>query len=205
MKKIAIINYGMGNLRSVENAVKRLNFDPKIVSTPKELDNYDKIILPGVGSFKKAMKLLKENNWINSININVKERKKYLFGICLGMQLLASESEEFGKTKGLELIKGKIKFLGNLGCKLKIPQIGWNSIFIKKEHKFLKGVTNNMDFYFVNSYVYVPENEKNIIGSTNYDLEFCSVIAKENIFGTQFHPEKSSKSGLKILSNFLNA
>ena len=83
MKKIAIINYGMGNLRSVENAVKRLNFDPKIVSTPKELDNYDKIILPGVGSFKKAMKLLKENNWINSININVKERKKYLFGICL--------------------------------------------------------------------------------------------------------------------------
>ena len=101
MKKIAIINYGMGNLRSVENAVKRLNFDPKIIPVPKELDNYDKIILPGVGSFKKAMKLLKENNWINSININVKERKKYLFGICLGMQLLASESEEFGNTKGL--------------------------------------------------------------------------------------------------------
>ncbi len=205
MKKIAIINYGMGNLRSVENAVKRLNFDPKIVSTPKELDNYDKIILPGVGSFKKAMKLLKENNWINSININVKERKKYLFGICLGMQLLASESEEFGKTKGLELIKGKIKFLGNLGCKLKIPQIGWNSIFIKKEHKFLKGVTNNMDFYFVNSYAFVPEEKSFEIAKTNYDIDFCSIISKENIFGAQFHPEKSSKAGRKILENFLNA
>ena len=205
MKKIAIINYGMGNLRSVENAVKRLNFDPKIVSAPKELDNYDKIILPGVGSFKKAMKLLKENNWINSININVKERKKYLFGICLGMQLLASESEEFGKTKGLELIKGKIKFLGNLGCKLKIPQIGWNSIFIKKEHKFLKGVTNNMDFYFVNSYAFVPEEKSFEIAKTNYDIDFCSIISKENIFGAQFHPEKSSKAGRKILENFLNA
>ncbi len=205
MKKIAIINYGMGNLRSVENAVKRLNFDPKIISVPKELDNYDKIILPGVGSFKKAMKLLKENNWINSININVKERKKYLFGICLGMQLLASESEEFGNTKGLELIKGKIKFLGNLGCKLKIPQIGWNSIFIKKEHKFLKGVTNNMDFYFVNSYAFVPEEKSFEIAKTNYDIDFCSIISKGNIFGAQFHPEKSSKAGRKILENFLNA
>ena len=205
MKKIAIINYGMGNLRSVENAVKRLNFDPKIISVPKELDNYDKIILPGVGSFKKAMKLLKENNWINSININIKERKKYLFGICLGMQLLASESEEFGNTKGLELIKGKIKFLGNLGCKLKIPQIGWNSIFIKKEHKFLKGVTNNMDFYFVNSYAFVPEEKSFEIAKTNYDIDFCSIISKGNIFGAQFHPEKSSKAGRKILENFLNA
>tara|TARA_B100001123_G_C15140629_1_gene959335 strand:+ start:60 stop:677 length:618 start_codon:yes stop_codon:yes gene_type:complete len=205
MKKIAIINYGMGNLRSVENAVKRLNFDPKIVSSPKQLDNYDKIILPGVGSFKKAMKLLKENNWINSININIKDKKKYLFGICLGMQLLASESEEFGITKGLGLIKGKIKFLGNLGCKLKIPQIGWNSIFIKKEHKFLKGVTNNMDFYFVNSYAFVPEEKSFEIAKTNYDIDFCSIISKENIFGAQFHPEKSSKAGRKILENFLNA
>ncbi len=205
MKKIAIINYGMGNLRSVENAVKNLNFDPKIISTPKELNNYEKIILPGVGSFKKAMKLLKANNWINSININVKERKKYLFGICLGMQLLASESEEFGITKGLELIKGKIKFLGNLGCKLKIPQIGWNSIFIKKKHKFLKGITNNMDFYFVNSYAFVPEEKSFEIAKTNYDIDFCSIISKENIFGAQFHPEKSSKAGRKILENFLNA
>ena len=205
MKKIAIINYGMGNLRSVENAVRRLNFDPKIVSVPNELDNYDKIILPGVGSFKKAMKLLKENNWINSININVKEKKKHLFGICLGMQLLASESEEFGITKGLELIKGKIKFLGNLGCKLKIPQIGWNSIFIKKKHIFLKEISNNIDFYFVNSYVFIPEEKSFEIAKTNYGIDFCSIISKDNIFGAQFHPEKSSKAGRKILENFLNA
>ena len=121
------------------------------------------------------------------------------------MQLLASESEEFGITKGLELIKGKIKFLGNLGCKLKIPQIGWNSIFIKKEHKFLKGVTNNMDFYFVNSYAFVPEEKSFEIAKTNYDIDFCGIISKENIFGAQFHPEKSSKAGRKILENFLNA
>ena len=205
MKKVAIINYGMGNLRSVENAIKRLNFDPKIVSKPKELNNYEKIILPGVGSFKKAMKLLNKNNWINYINLNIKEKKKYLFGICLGMQLLASESEEFGDTKGLELIKGKIKFLGNIGCKLKIPHIGWNSVFLKKKHQFLEGVSNNMDFYFVNSYAFVPEEKSFEIAKTKYGVDFCSIISTDNIFGVQFHPEKSSKVGSKILENFLNA
>ncbi len=133
MKNVAIIDYGMGNLRSVENAIKRLNYNSKIVDSPKDLDNFEKIILPGVGSFKKAMKLLEEKNWINYIKSNVLEKKKHLFGICLGMQLLATQSEEFGLSNGLNLIDGKIKFLGNLGCKYKIPQIGWNSISIKKK------------------------------------------------------------------------
>ena len=121
MLKIAIIDYGMGNLRSVENAVKRLNFDCKIVSIPEELNNFDKIILPGVGSFKKAMKLLNEKNWINLIKENVLKKNKHILGICLGMQLFATQSEEFGISNGLDLIKGKIKYLGNLGCKKKIP------------------------------------------------------------------------------------
>jgi len=136
MKNVAIIDYGMGNLRSVENAIKRLNYNSKIVDSPKDLDNFEKIILPGVGSFKKAMKLLEEKNWINYIKSNVLEKKKHLFGICLGMQLLATQSEEFGLSNGLNLIDGKIKFLGNLGCKYKIPQIGWNFISIKKNMNF---------------------------------------------------------------------
>ena len=136
MKNVAIIDYGMGNLRSVENAIRRLNYNSKIVTSPKDLDNFEKIILPGVGSFKKAMKLLEEKNWINYIKSNVLEKKKHLFGICLGMQLLATQSEEFGLSNGLNLIDGKIKFLGNLGCKYKIPQIGWNSISIKKNMNF---------------------------------------------------------------------
>ena len=200
MLKIAIIDYGMGNLRSVENAVNRLNFDCKIVSIPKELNNYDKIIFPGVGSFKKAMKLLNEKSWINSIKENVLEKNKHILGICLGMQLLRTKL-----SSGLDLIKGKIKYLGNLGCKKKIPQIGWNSISIKKKHIYLNKIPDGMDFYFVNSYVFVPEDNSYVVASTNYDVDFCSIIAKNNIFGTQFHPEKSSKAGMKILQNFLDA
>ncbi len=205
MKNVAIIDYGMGNLRSVENAIKRLNYNSKIVDSPKDLDNFEKIILPGVGSFKKAMKLLEEKNWINYIKSNVLEKKKHLFGICLGMQLLATQSEEFGLSNGLNLIDGKIKFLGNLGCKYKIPQIGWNSISIKKKHEFLNGIPNMMDFYFVNSYVFVPKDTSCEVATSKYDVSFSSVISKENIFGTQFHPEKSSNAGIKILENFLKS
>jgi glutamine amidotransferase len=205
MKNVAIIDYGMGNLRSVENAIKRLNYNSKIVDSPKDLDNFEKIILPGVGSFKKAMKLLEEKNWINYIKSNVLEKKKHLFGICLGMQLLATQSEEFGLSNGLNLIDGKIKFLGNLGCKYKIPQIGWNSISIKKKHEFLNGILNMMDFYFVNSYVFVPKDTSCEVATSKYDVSFSSVISKENIFGTQFHPEKSSNAGIKILENFLKS
>ncbi len=205
MKNVAIIDYGMGNLRSVENAIKRLNYNSKIIDSPKDLDNFEKIILPGVGSFKKAMKLLEEKNWTNYIKSNVLEKKKHLFGICLGMQLLATQSEEFGLSNGLNLIDGKIKFLGNLGCKYKIPQIGWNSISIKKKHEFLNGISNMMDFYFVNSYVFVPKDTSCEVATTKYDVSFSSVISKENIFGTQFHPEKSSNAGIKILENFLKS
>ena len=205
MKNVAIIDYGMGNLRSVENAIRRLNYNSKIVTSPKDLDNFEKIILPGVGSFKKAMKLLEEKNWTNYIKSNVLEKKKHLFGICLGMQLLATQSEEFGLSNGLNLIDGKIKFLGNLGCKYKIPQIGWNSISIKKKHAFLNGISNMMDIYFVNSYVFVPKDISCEVATTEYDVSFSSVISKENIFGTQFHPEKSSNAGIKILENFLKS
>ena len=204
-QNVYIINYGMGNLRSVENALKKLNCNCKIINDPNELDDSDKIILPGVGSFKTAINLLDKGGWINKIKYNVLEKKKNIFGICLGMQLLSDLSEENGVTKGLELISGEVKNLKNLGCKLRVPQIGWNNVSIKNKHKYFEGVKDDMDFYFVNSYVFLPKDQSNIIGLTNYDINFCSVISKNNIFGTQFHPEKSSKSGIKMLTNFLDA
>ena len=195
----------MGNLRSVENAVKKLEAKVKIISIPTELVNHDSIILPGVGSFKKAVKMLHEKNWIEEIKNEALNKKKTFLGICLGMQLLASESEEFGFSKGLDLIKGKIKFLGNLGCKDKVPHIGWNSVSFTKDHYLFKGISNKADFYFVNSFVFVPENKNHNLANTNYDINFCSIVAKDNIYGVQFHPEKSSKAGRKLLKNFLNA
>jgi len=204
-KSVAIIDYGMGNLRSVENAVKKLEAKVKIISIPTELVNHDSIILPGVGSFKKAVKMLHEKNWIEEIKNEALNKKKPFLGICLGMQLLASESEEFGFSKGLDLIKGKIKFLGNLGCRDKVPHIGWNSVSFTKDHYLFKGISNKADFYFVNSFVFVPENKNHNLANTNYDINFCSIVAKDNIYGVQFHPEKSSKAGRKLLKNFLNA
>ena len=202
---VDIINYGMGNLRSVENAVLKLNFKPKIILNPDELNSSRRIILPGVGSFKSAMSLLIEGGWISNLKKNVLENKKPLFGICLGMQLLGTDSEEHGHSEGLNFIPGKIKSLKNLGCKDKLPQIGWNTVNFKKDHKYIKDIPNLSDFYFVNSFVFSPLNQDDLISSTNYGIDFCSIISNKNIFGTQFHPEKSSKIGLKILENFLNA
>ena len=202
---VDIINYGMGNLRSVENAVLKLNFKPKIILNPDELNSSRRIILPGVGSFKSAMSLLTEGGWISNLKKNVLENKKPLFGICLGMQLLGTDSEEHGHSEGLNFIPGKIKSLKNLGCKDKLPQIGWNTVNFKKDHKYIKDIPNLSDFYFVNSFVFSPLNQEDLISSTNYGIDFCSIISNKNIFGTQFHPEKSSKIGLKILENFLNA
>ena len=195
----------MGNIRSVENAIKSLNFEAEVITDPNNLDSSEKIILPGVGSFKAAMKLLNDGGWAEKIKYNVLEKNKPIFGICLGMQLIANNSEEFGMTEGLNLIEGEVKNLKNLGCKIKLPQIGWNSVIIKKKHKYFNNIPDDTDFYFVNTFVFVPKNPDDEIANTQYGVNFCSVIAKKNIFGTQFHPEKSSKAGLKLIKNFLDA
>lgn len=205
MADVSIINYGMGNIGSVENAISTLNFKYETITNPNDLDNAKKIILPGVGSFKAGMQLLNQGGWTKKIKDNVINKKKTLFGICLGMQFIADNSEEFGLTTGLGLIPGNVKNLQNLGCTLRIPHIGWNTVSFKKKHEFLEGIPNETDFYFVNSYVFVPKNQSNLIGLTEYKIKFCSIVGDKNIFGTQFHPEKSSKAGLKILKNFLNA
>ena len=202
--KIAIINYNMGNLASVQKAVENFDFDVEIISSPKQLNNFDKIILPGVGSFNEAMKQLRFDNWIPNLNEFVLLKKKPILGICLGMQLLGSTGEENETTKGLNFIPGDIKNLKNMGCKKKLPHIGWNDTEFKFDSKLFKDISTGNDFYYVHSYSFKPKFKEHISSIVNYGIDIVASIENENVFGTQFHPEKSSKSGLRLIKNFLN-
>ncbi len=200
-----IINYGLGNLGSLNRIILNMGFNVKIINSPLEILNLDRIILPGVGSFNAAMKLLKKGNWIEPLSEYALIKKKNFFGICLGMQLLSSSSSEHEKTLGLNFIEGEVINLKQLNCRERVPHMGWNSVNFKSDSKIIKDIENFTDFYFVHSYAFKPKDKRLIVATTKYEVEFCSIINKENIFGTQFHPEKSSKSGRKILENFLNA
>jgi imidazole glycerol-phosphate synthase subunit HisH len=201
---ICIIDFGMGNLHSVYKAFKRVGAEVSVIDSPTGIENYDKIILPGVGDFKMGMNNLKSAGFIDSIYKQVQEKLVPILGICLGMQLLTSYSEE-GNVEGLDLIKAKTINFKNLGIHegLKIPHIGWNNINNCSQTGLLNGCDNEM-VYFVHSYAVISENPENVICETNYGINFHSGIQKENIYGLQFHPEKSHKVGLQILKNFIN-
>ncbi len=201
---IAIIDYEMGNLKSICKCLKHLGVGSSITSNIKIILESNGAILPGVGAFGNAMKHLKEKNLIDTIYQIVNEGKP-LLGICLGLQLLFPKSSEMGDFKGLELIKGDIISF-DINKVNKVPQIGWNSVdFQDKDHFLVQGIPNNSYFYFVHSFYSVPDNKKNILGLTRYgEIEFCSMISNDNIFATQFHPEKSSKYGIKIYQNFID-
>ena len=175
-----------------------------ITSDPKIILNADGVILPGVGAFGDAMNHLEEKNLINVIYQLINEDKP-LFGICLGLQLLFASSSEMGAFKGLNLIEGDV-VLFDIGEVKKIPHIGWNNVELQNwDHFLIQGIPNNSFFYFVHSFYSVPENEANILGLTQYgDVKFCSIATKDNIFATQFHPEKSSKPGIRIYQNFID-
>ena len=202
--KISIIDYGMGNLKSIDKLLHHLKVDSIITSDSKAILDSDGVILPGVGAFGDAMKNLRELNLIPTIDQIVKE-KKPLFGICLGQQLLFSKSYEMGEHTGLDIIKGEV-IPFDINKVDKVPQIGWNNVdFQNKEHFLIQNVLNNSYFYFVHSFYTVPENEENIVGLTKYgDIEYGSIIRKDNVFATQFHPEKSSKNGIQIYKNFID-
>ena len=211
MKKIIIVDYQLGNLFSVNQACKKIGLNASISSDWKEIKNADGIILPGVGAFKQAMLNLKQLKLIKPLNDFV-ESGKPLFGICLGLQLLFSKSDEFGETEGLGYIKGSIKKfnlaeISSPENKYKIPNIGWNNIFHEHNKTWnktpLNNLNNNSFMYFVHSY-YINPNDKNIITSfSKYgDFTYPSSISSKNIFATQFHPEKSSEIGLKIYNNW---
>jgi imidazole glycerol-phosphate synthase subunit HisH len=200
--KVGIINYESGNLFSIQKIIKDLDYKVSIISQPSELKNFDKYILPGVGSFSKAMETIKKNKLIDEIQENIVQKKKMLLGICLGMQILFDEGTEDGNTKGLNFLNGKVKNLETLGCKLTLPHIGWNNIIIKKKHPIVKNISNNTDFYFANNYV-ATCSDSIVITISNYGVPIISSIAKDNIWGVQFHPEKSSRGGKQLISNFL--
>lgn len=200
--KIGVINLKSHNLFSILQAMKNIGYKTKIVENYKEIIKTDMIILPGVGSFKYAMNYLNKTGLKDELLKHTIIKRKSLFGICLGMQLLFTKSEEFGKTKGLNLFQGKVKKI-NTNNK-KVPHIGWNNIK-KKNRFFLPKKVFTKKFYFTHSFYCEPKNINDIHTETKYDnLIFCSSVIKENIIGTQFHPEKSGEAGLTILKEIKN-
>ena len=196
---IAIIDYGAGNIQSVKNALDFLKVKNKITDKAEDILKADKVIFPGVGAFGDVMKVLKTKKLIDPIKKVIKE-KPYL-GICLGLQVLFEKSEESPGIKGLGIFKGNVKKFSSKT--LKIPQIGWNSIMINKKNPILNNIKDNSYFYFVHSYYVDPKDKSIILTKTNYGQEFVSGIAKDNIIGIQFHPERSGEVGLQLLKNFI--
>lgn len=193
---IAIADYGIGNLRSVQKAFNKLGYDAIITGDKAVIESASHVVLPGVGAFADAINLLKTTG-LDKIIIAEAKKGKPILGICLGMQLLFESSSESGVHEGLGLIKGKIT---RFNIDLKVPQVGWNSVKVAKSSKILNNVDGEY-FYFVHSFCAAEINE-DTCGITDYSVEFTSAVEKNNIFGVQFHPEKSGESGLKILKNF---
>ena len=200
---IGIIDCGLGNIHSISKCIINLGFKNNIINKPKDLINCNKIIFPGVGSFSKAMEIITNDGWIPYLNKKIIDEKTKFLGICLGMQILADESFEIKKTNGLGFISGSVISLDELGCKKTIPHTGWNNVEIKRKNILFNNIVNNSDFYFNHSYAMQCNDESNIIGTTDHQINVVASVNKGNIFGTQFHPEKSFSAGQKILKNFL--
>lgn len=199
---IAIVDYGMGNLRSVSKAFDCQGYSVTVTRDPALISNANGLVLPGVGAFGDCVRNLTEYGLTEPIKDYIDSGRPFL-GICLGLQVLFEESEEAPGVKGLGLIKGKVVRFPDLKKEgLKVPHMGWNQITIKKDVPILSGVPQNSWFYFVHSYYPSPEDESVIAVKVDYGLEFTAAVAKDNIFASQFHPEKSSDLGLRILRNF---
>jgi glutamine amidotransferase len=205
---IAVIDYGMGNLRSVQKGLERAGLPARITSSRRDLEDAAGVVLPGVGAFRDCMRNLDRLHLIEPIKKAVHGGKPFL-GICLGLQILFRESEEFGPSPGLGLFPGRVvRFQEDRddpsapGLKLKVPHMGWNQITLTKETPFFKGIEDGAYFYFVHSYYVVPEDSALAATVTEYGGEFVSSIARDNLFACQFHPEKSQQLGIKLLQNF---
>lgn len=197
---IGIIDYGRGNLRSVEKALEKSGFKAKVLAVPEQMEDVRGVILPGVGAFADAMAALDEGGWLEPMQKHVRAGKPFL-GICLGMQLLFETGEEHGQHRGLGFLKGKVvKFPPGL----KIPHMGWNTLDIISPGVLLQDIPQGACFYFVHSYLVLPEEKDCIAATCDYGLDFPAVAGRDNIWGAQFHPEKSGPWGLAILNNFGN-
>lgn len=200
-KKIAIIDYDMGNLRSVAKAFEKVGAEPVVTRDPVEISNASHVVLPGVGAFKDCMKNLTEYGLVEPVRRNIEKGKPFL-GICLGLQLLFETGMEFGEHPGLGVIKGRVVRFSTDDKTLKVPHMGWNSIDIKKDSRVLHGIEDGTYFYFVHSYYACPDDAGVILTSTGYGIDFTSSIEKDNVTACQFHPEKSQRAGLSVLKNF---
>ncbi|MFC1631272.1 imidazole glycerol phosphate synthase subunit HisH [Candidatus Omnitrophota bacterium] len=199
---VAVIDYGLGNLRSVSKALELVGAEVRVTNRPQDIVDARSIVLPGVGAFKRAMDNLSGLHLINPITQAIQQGKPFL-GICLGLQVLFTESEEYGTCQGLGLIRGRVRRFKE---DLKIPHMGWNSIQLSalgSELSVFKDIPDQSYFYFVHSYFVEPENDIVSVATTEYGREFTSVVNQGNLWGIQFHPEKSSDLGLKLLKNFV--
>lgn len=198
MNRVAIIDYGVGNLRSVEKAFAATGCEAVVSAEEKVLRTAERLVLPGVGAFGACMKALAERGFDRIVRERVQE-KTPLLGVCVGMQLLFEESDEFGSTPGLGLLCGRVRKFSD---ELVVPQIGWNRIHQRRPHPLFAGVADRSFFYFVHSFYCEPDEERVVAGETEYGVRYASVVAQENICGVQFHPEKSQDAGLQLLGNF---
>ena len=205
---ITIVDYNSGNISCVVNSFKEVaqnEVNIEVTSDLKKVKSSDKVVLPGQGSFKSCVDALnKINGLVDSLNEFTINNKKPLLGICVGLQMFADIGYEETETKGLGWISGKVSKIDNQNGKYKLPHIGWNQINIVKESKIFKDIENNSHMYFVHSYEFIPEDKNVISATTDYSSNIVCSVEKNNIFGTQFHPEKSDKIGLQIIQNFIN-
>ncbi len=202
---IAIIDYGMGNLRSVQKGFERVGCQALVTSDPQRILEADHVVLPGVGAFRDCIRNLEQGDFVEPILKVIAEGRPFL-GICLGLQLLFSESEEFGLHQGLGVIPGRVvrfpEGMTEAGQKLPVPHMGWNQISFQKPSPLFAGVTDNSNVYFVHSYYVKPDDPSVVAATSSYGLEFCAAIQRDNLVATQFHPEKSQAIGLQMLKNF---
>ena len=205
---IAIVDYNSGNISSVINSfqeVARNKVNIKVTSDLNKIKTSDKVVLPGQGSFKSCVEALNNiNGLVDTLNEFVIDHKKPLLGICVGLQMFADIGYEEIETRGLGWIPGKVSKIDNQNGKYKLPHIGWNQIDILKKSKIFKNIENNSHMYFVHSYEFIPKDKNVILATTNYSSKIVCAVEKENIIGTQFHPEKSDKLGLQIIKSFIN-
>lgn len=200
---VLVIDYGMGNLPSVKRAFEECGADVLISGDPGDISKASKLVLPGVGSYAQAMDNIKKSGWFDALQTAVREKSMPLLGICLGMQLLAEEGEEHGHSQGLGFISGNIKKIPS-NENIRVPHVGWNEITAKKSDPLLTSIEDGTDFYFVHSYYFNAANENDVLARTPYGAAFPSIVRHGNVWGTQFHPEKSSLPGFQLIRNFLS-
>jgi glutamine amidotransferase len=202
---IVIIDYGMGNLRSVQKGFEKVGFEALVSDDPRVIEGADKLVLPGVGAFRDCMDNLRQGGFIGPIERHIEAGRPFL-GICLGLQLLFTESEEFGLHAGLNIIPGRVRRfpadLQQAGQALKVPHMGWNQLAIQRPAPLFEGVPSGESVYFVHSYYVEPEDPSVVAATADYGLSFCAAVWRDNVMATQFHPEKSQQVGLRILKNF---